>query len=122
MRNISITNILAAICALGLFSAGTAQAGPGQQQVYRPVKTYEAASALAPKTKIAITCPSCGAVSVSAVNKEKSHLKSFDCSVCKHSFELVPSGSGKASVGNLVCKDTKTGRKMSLKLCAEMHK
>ena len=122
MKIINITNVLASLCAIGLLSASTAQAGPGQQQVYRPVKTYEAASTLAPKTKIAVTCPSCGAVSVSGVNKEKSHLKSFECSVCNHSFEIVPTGSGKASVGNLVCKDTKTGKKMSLMMCAEMHK
>ena len=122
MKLIKISQLLAVLCAVSFTTATTAHAGPGPQQVYRPVKSYEAAAELAPKTKVAVSCPSCGAVSVSTVGKDKSHLKSFSCTVCQHNFEIVPTGSGKASVGTLVCKDTKTGRKMALKMCAEMHR
>jgi len=121
MKSTTISKHLATLCAVSFIGAAVAHAGPGPQQVYRPVKSYEAASALAPKTRIAVTCPSCGAVSVSTVGKDKSHLKSFTCTACNHSFEVVPTGSGKASVGALICKDPKTGKKMPLKMCAEMH-
>ncbi len=108
--------------ALGLFTTN-AQAGPDPSaRTYAPIKTYQEAEALKPGTKIAVTCPSCGAVTVSKVDKEKSHLKSVTCGMCKHSFEIEPVGSGKASVGKLVCKDPQTGKKMALAMCAEMHK
>jgi len=75
-RNL-IKTIGAAFAAL-LIASGTTQAGPGPQ-VFVPVKSRAEAESLPAKTKIAVTCPSCGAVSVSAVDKEKSHLHSFHC-------------------------------------------
>lgn len=101
---------------------GVAHAGPGPQQTFAPVKNRAEAESLKPKTKIAITCPSCGAVTLSAVDKGKAHLHSFDCAVCKHRFEMEPVGSGKASAGRLVCRDSVTGKKMPLRICAEMHR
>ena len=110
----------AVLAALAIASASL-YAGPGPLQVYAPVKTHAEAEALKPKTKIAVTCPSCGAVSTSVVGKEKSHLHSFTCTMCKHSFEIVPVAGGKATSARLVCKDTATGKKMPLQMCAEMH-
>jgi predicted RNA-binding Zn-ribbon protein involved in translation (DUF1610 family) len=111
----------AALAAL-VFATASLQAGPGPQQVYTPVKTYAAAEALKPDTKIAVTCPACGAMSVSSVDKSKSHMHSLTCTVCKHSFELEPVAGGKATAGKLVCKDTSTGKKMPLQMCAQMHR
>jgi transposase-like protein len=120
MKNHAIKFYAAALGAL-VFATSSLQAGPGPQQIYVPVKTAAEAEALKADTKIAITCPSCNAVTVSTVDKNKSHMHGFSCPVCKHTFELEPVGSGKASAGRLACKDTATGKKMSLQLCAQMH-
>ena len=64
-----------AVVAMLSFATVPVQAGPGPQQVYTPVKTRAEAEALPSNTKIAVTCPSCDAVSVSTVDKEKSHQK-----------------------------------------------
>jgi predicted RNA-binding Zn-ribbon protein involved in translation (DUF1610 family) len=115
-------NTSSAIAIALALLCGAAQAGPGPQQTFAPVKSRAEAESLKPKTKIAITCPSCGAVTVSSVDKGKAHLHSFDCPVCKHSFEMDPVGSGKASAGRLVCRDSVTGKEMPLRICAEMHR
>ena len=117
----NLIKTIGAAFAVLLIASGTTQAGPGPQ-VFVPVKSRAEAESLPAKTKIAVTCPSCGAVSVSAVDKEKSHLHSFHCPSCKHSFDVESVGSGKASAGKLVCKDAATGKKMALQMCAEMHR
>ena len=109
-----------ALAALA-FATTSVLAGPGPHQVYTPLKSYAEAAALKPDTKIAVTCPSCGAVSLGSVDKSKSHLHSFTCTVCKHSFDLETAAAGRTNVGKLVCKDTVTGKKMSLQMCAQMH-
>ncbi len=116
------TKILTAMTAIviGLLTTN-AQAGPGPHITYAPVKTAQEAEALKPKTRIAITCPMCGAVTTSVVDKEKSHMHGVACGACKATFEVIPVGSGKTTVTKLTCKDTKTGKKMPLQMCAEMH-
>ena len=109
----------AALAALILGTASL-QAGPGPL-TFVPVKSHAEAEGLKPATKIAVTCPSCGAVSVSVVDKSKSHMHGFSCPVCKHTFAIEPVGSGKATAGKLTCKDTVSGKKMSLQMCAQMH-
>jgi hypothetical protein len=114
--------LLTAVSALafGLF-ATSAQAGPGPHQTFAPVKSAQEAEALKPGTMIAVTCPACGAVTTMKVDKEKSHMHSVMCGACKHSFEIVSVGGGKATMTQLVCKDPTTGKKMPLHMCAEMH-
>jgi predicted RNA-binding Zn-ribbon protein involved in translation (DUF1610 family) len=106
---------------LGFLPQNT-QAGtnPWNYGIFMPVKTQSELNALKPNTKIAITCPDCGMVVVTKVNKDKSNLRHFECSVCKHSFELTPVAGGKAHLAQLLCKDSK-GHTMPLHLCAEMH-
>jgi transposase-like protein len=120
MKTHRFTKVTIAAVAAFVIASANVLAGPGPQ-IYLPVKSHAAAEALKPNTKIAVTCPSCGAVSVSNVGKEKTHLHSFNCSACKHSFEIESVAGGKASAGKLVCKDTTTGKKMPLQMCAEMH-
>ena len=48
-------------------------------------------------------------------------MKSFACGMCKHTYEIVATGSGKASAGRLICKDPKSGKKMPLQMCAMHH-
>lgn len=114
--------VYAAALAAFAFATASLQAGPGPHQVYVPLKSAAEAQALKPGTQIAVTCPACKAVSVAAVDKGKSHVHSFTCTVCKHSFDLEPVAGGKVSVGKLVCRDTATGKKMPLQMCAQMHK
>lgn len=115
------SKLVAALFAIGLLCAESAQAGPGPQQIYTPIKSSQEADALPAKTKITVTCPSCGAITASTVDKEKSHMKSFACGMCKHTYEIVATGSGKASAGRLVCKDPKSGKTMPLQMCAMHH-
>jgi rubredoxin len=112
--------IVLAIAFAG-FAPKSAQAGPDRSiQVFHPVKTQEEVQAIKPGTKVAVTCPDCKAVIVKKVNKDKSNLTHFDCPVCKHSFELVPSPTAKTQIPKLLCRDSK-GHVMPLNLCAEMH-
>lgn len=115
--------ILTAISALALgLSTTTAQAGgPTAHQTYTRVKSAQDAAALKVGTKIAVTCPSCGAVTTSTVDKAKSHMHGVTCGACQTTFEVLPIAAGKASVTKLLCKDGKTGKKMPLNVCAEMH-
>ena len=119
MKSTVRTLIAASIIALGL-SVTSAQAGGGPHQTYTPVKTTQEAEALKPGTKIATVCPSCGAVNVTTVDKEKTHMHSMTCGACKETFEVMPVGSGKTTVAKLLCRDPKTGKKMALSMCA-MH-
>ena len=120
MKNtVKILTAMSAI-ALGLYTT-TAQAGPSAQQTYALVKSAQEADALKVGTKIAVTCPSCGAVTVSKVDKTKSHMHEMKCGACQHTFEVVPVAAGKASITKLICRDPKTGKKMALNMCAEMH-
>ena len=116
---VSILTAMSAI-ALGLCTT-TAQAGPSAQQTYALVKSAQEADALKVGTKIAVTCPSCGAVTVATVDKAKTHMHSMACGACKTTFEVLPVAAGKTSITKLVCKDPKTGKKMALSMCAEMH-
>ena len=117
--NVNFTKLGAAMAAL-IIAASPAFAGPGPQ-VFVPVKTAAQAEALPANTKIALTCPSCGAVSVTSVDKNKSYMHSFNCPSCKHTFALESVGSGKAQSGKLTCKDTASGKTMPLHMCAMMH-
>jgi predicted RNA-binding Zn-ribbon protein involved in translation (DUF1610 family) len=115
-----LTKILGAALAALIMASASSQAGPGPQ-VFVPVKTAAQAEALPAKTQIAVTCPSCGAVSISTVDKAKTHMHAFNCTSCKHTYSLEAVGSGKASAGKLVCRDTATGKTMPLHMCAKMH-
>ncbi len=92
-------------------------AGPGPQQVFRPVKDYKALSALSAGSQVAVECPHCGTVGVSKVGSDKSHTEGFTCPECKLRFTFRDTGSGKARAGRFVCVDDK-GREMSAKVCA----
>ena len=106
-----------AVAAMGL----TAAAGPGQQ-VYRPLTSKAEISALKPGSSIAHECPHCGTITVSKVGKDKSHADSHTCPVCKMTIVYRESGSGKAPKAGLIeCQDSKTGKKMSARVCA-IHK
>lgn len=106
--------------ALGLITT-TAQAGGGPHQTYAPIKSAQEAEALKPGTKLAVTCPSCGAVTTSTVDKAKTHMHSMTCGSCQTTFEVMSVAGGKGSAPKLLCKDGKTGKKMPLSMCAEMH-
>ena len=96
----------------------TAMAGPGQQ-VFQPLNSKEEISALKPGSDIAHECPHCGAMTVSKVGKDKSHAESYTCPVCKMTIVYRDSGSGKAPKAGLIeCQDTKTGKRMTAKVCA----
>ena len=120
MKNtVKILTAIGAI-ALGLYTTN-AQAGPTAHQTYTLVKSAQDADALKVGTKIAVTCPSCGAVTVTKVDKAKSHMHGMACGACKHTYEVLPIAGGKTSLTKLICKDPKTGKKMALSMCAEMH-
>ena len=111
----------AAVFILGVMPSSTQAGPPPAQFILKPVKTHAELEALKPGTKISMTCPDCGMMVMTKVAKDRSNLHHFECPVCKHSFDLVPLAGGKASQAKLLCKDSK-GRKMPLRVCAEMHK
>ncbi len=77
--------------------APQAQAGPGPQQVYRPVATMTAAEQIPVGSKIAFSCDNGGPVTVVTVDKDRSYLKGFTCPVSKRVYRLMPGGGGRAA-------------------------
>lgn len=106
----------AAIAALALASSSL-YAGPGPEQVYRPVKDREALSALKPGTYVAHECPKCGTIGVTKASKDKSQAEGFTCPTCKMHYTFRDAGGGKAKAGYIACVDDK-GKQMSAKVCA----
>lgn len=115
MKPLKLTLLLgAAVAAMNL----SALAGPGQQ-VYRPLSSTGEISALKPGTQIAHQCPKCGAITVSKATKDQSHAKGFTCPMCRMEYTYRDAGGGKGGkVGFVDCVDTKTGKKMSARVCA----
>src|SRR3954463_6081098 len=88
----------------------SAVAGPGPQQVFRPLNSRQELSVLKPGTQIAHECPHCGAITISKVGKDQSHAEGFTCPVCKMQITYRDAGGGKGPRLALVdCVDTKTG-------------
>lgn len=114
----SILGFTAAALAGLVFSLTSVQAGPGPQQVFRPVKTTKQLGALKPGSSVAHSCPHCGTLSIAKVDEEKSHAKGFTCPQCKMKFEYRDSGGGKARSTHIVCVDAKSGKEMSAQVCA----
>lgn len=115
MKSLKLTLLLgAAVAAMNL----AAFAGPGPQ-VFRPISSKQALSALKPGTPVAHECPHCGTISVSKVGDDKSHAESHTCPECKMKVTYKESGSGKTpKVGVIACVDEKTGKEMSARVCA----
>ena len=110
--------LCAAVAALNV----AALAGPGPQDVYRPIRSKQELSALKPGTRIAHECPHCGTITVTKAQKDKSHAEGFTCPVCKMELTYRDTGGGKGGRQTLIdCIDTKTGKKMSARVCA-MHR
>ena len=96
----------------------SAIAGP-DPQVYRPLRSKQELSALAPGTQVAHECPYCGAIAVSKVGKDQTHADGFTCPVCKMKVTYLDTGGGKGpKIGLIDCVDAKTGKKMSARVCA----
>jgi predicted RNA-binding Zn-ribbon protein involved in translation (DUF1610 family) len=112
-----IPQLLAIILAASALISSPAYAGPGPQQIFRPVKDLKALSVLTPGFHVSHECPHCGTIGISKVGTEKSHAKGFTCPECKRKYTFLESGSGKARVGRFTCVDDK-GRTMSAKVCA----
>ena len=94
-------------------------AGPGPQQVFKPLNSKQELSALKPGTQVAHECPHCGAITVSKVGDDKSHAESHTCPECKMKITYKESGSGKTpKIGTVACVDEKTGKEMSARVCA----
>ena len=109
--------LFSTIAALTLGAA----AGPGPQDIYRPLRSKQELSALKPGTRIAHECPHCGSITISKAQKDGSHAQGFTCPVCKMEFTYRDTGGGKGGRQTLIdCVDTKTGKKMSARVCA-MH-
>lgn len=105
----------AAVAAMNL----TALAGPGPQQVFRPLNSQQELSVLKPGTQVAHECPQCGTITVSKIGKDQSHATSHTCPECKMkvTFRDIPGGKV-PKVGMLQCVDAKTGKAMSASVCA----
>jgi predicted RNA-binding Zn-ribbon protein involved in translation (DUF1610 family) len=116
MKSLKFTLLLgAALAAMNL----AAIAGPGPQQVFRPISSYKALGALKPGTSVAHECPHCGTITVSKVGDEKSDAASFTCPECKMKVTYNEAGSGKSpKIGMIECVDEKTGKAMSARVCA----
>jgi predicted RNA-binding Zn-ribbon protein involved in translation (DUF1610 family) len=116
MKSLKLTMLLgAAVAAMNL----AAIAGPGPQQVFRPLNSRQELSVLKPGTQVAHECPHCGAITISKADKDHSQAAGFTCPVCKMKITYRESGSGKAPrTGLIACVDEKTGKEMSARVCA----
>lgn len=116
MKRLQLTLLLAAaVAAMNM----TAFAGPGPQQVFRPLNSKTEVSSLKAGTTVAHECPHCGTITTSKVGDDKSHAESHTCPECKMTIKYKESGSGKgAKVGHIACVDEKTGKEMSARVCA----
>jgi predicted RNA-binding Zn-ribbon protein involved in translation (DUF1610 family) len=86
--------LIAAVFAITL--ASEAQAGPGPQQVFTPVKTMKQAQSLRPGSRIAISCGNCGGITTYTVDEGRSYLKGYTCPSCKRVYRVMPGGGGRA--------------------------
>ncbi len=91
----TLVALVADVFAVALVSE--AQAGPGPQQIYRPVMTMTAAQQLPVGSKIAFSCNNGGPVTVVTVDKERSYLKGFTCPVSKRVYRFSPGGGGRTA-------------------------
>ncbi|MGB8166320.1 MAG: hypothetical protein WCF18_02445 [Chthoniobacteraceae bacterium] len=92
----AIGAFIAAVFAVAL--ASEAQAGPGPQRIYMPIKTMKEAQSLKVGTSISYSCGNCGAVVTTVVTPERSYTKGFTCPGCKRAFRVVsPGGGGKGT-------------------------
>ena len=116
LKSLKLSLLLgAAVAAMNL----AAIAGPGPQQVYKPLDSKAAVSALKPGSMVAHDCPHCGTMTVSKVGDDKAHAESHTCPECKMKITYKDSGSGKgAKNGMIACVDAKTGKEMSARVCA----
>ena len=115
LKSLKLTLLLgAAVAAMNL----AAIAGPGPQQVYKPLNSKAEIGALKPGSMIAHQCPHCGTLTTSKVGDDKAHADSHTCPTCKMKITYRDSGSGKApAVGMIACVDDK-GKEMSARVCA----
>ncbi len=118
MKSLKLSLLLgAAVAAMNL----AAIAGPGPQQVFRPVNKQEL-SVLRPGTQVAHECPHCGTIAVSKVGKDQAHAAGHTCPVCKMKVTYRNTGGGKGPrLAMIDCVDVKTGKKMTARVCA-LHK
>jgi predicted RNA-binding Zn-ribbon protein involved in translation (DUF1610 family) len=116
MKSLKLSLLLgAAVAAMNL----AAIAGPGPQQIYKPLNSQAEVSALKPGSMVAHECPHCGTMTLSKVGDDKAHAASHTCPVCKMKITYRDSGSGKApKAGLIVCVDEKTGKEMTARVCA----
>jgi hypothetical protein len=92
----TLSAFAAAVFALAL--ATDAQAGPGPQQVFMPVRTMKQAQSLPVGTPITFSCGNCGAAVTTTVTADRSYLTGFTCPGCKHTFHVLsPGGGGKGT-------------------------
>ena len=109
----------AALAAMNL----AALAGPGPQQIFKPLNSKQEVSALKPGSMVAHECPHCGTMTVSKVGDDKSHAESHTCPECKMKITYRDSAGGKAPATRLIdCVDEKAGKKMSARVCAAHDK
>jgi predicted RNA-binding Zn-ribbon protein involved in translation (DUF1610 family) len=118
MKSLKLTLLLgAALAAMNL----SALAGPGPQ-TYLPVRSSQDLGVLKPGDQVAHECPHCGAITITTVGKDKSHAAGFTCPVCKMQVTYRDTGGGKGPrIGLIDCVDTKTGKKMTARVCV-LHK
>ena len=117
MKSLKLTLLLgAALAAMNL----AVVAGPGP--TYVPLRSKQELSALQPGTRIAHDCPHCGAITLGKAEKDQSHAAGFTCPKCQMSITYRDTGGGKGGKQRLIdCIDTKTGKRMSARVCA-VHK
>jgi len=120
MKSLKLTMLLgAALAAMNL----AALAGPGPQQIFKPLNSKAEVGALKPGSHVAHECPHCGTMTVSKVGKDQAHAASHTCPVCKMKITYKDTGGGKGpKVGHITCVDEKTGKEMSARVCAAHDK
>ena len=116
MKSLKLSLLLgAAVAAMNL----AAIAGPGPQQIYKPLDSKAAVSALKPGSMVAHECPHCGTMTVSKVGDDKAHAEGHTCPECKMKITYKDAGGGKAPPNRTIaCVDVKTGKEMSARVCA----
>jgi len=94
-------------------------AGPGPQQVFRPLNSTSEISKLKAGSMVAHECPHCGTMAVTKVTDAKAEAEGHTCPECKMKVTYRDSGSGKAPQTRMIaCVDEKTGKEMSARVCA----
>ncbi|MEO8352125.1 MAG: hypothetical protein ABI680_10370 [Chthoniobacteraceae bacterium] len=101
------TNIITRILCSALLTFGvitSAVAGPGPQQIFRPVKTMKQAESIKPGHAIAFSCGNCGSMSVTVADKDRSYLRGHTCDNCKKKFVLRQNAHGETR-GEFIYED-----------------